>query len=136
MHISANFVFGCILVFFIVAYYFGVTVTLTSDFGHLKLCAEHISILYDIEIPFWDTYLGREMLHTVLGHCDLDLWPQNLIKSYPQHFSHIFLWHQYQIFVWMHQNNRDCRVPFLGNCDLDLWPQLYKNFVPSMSSIL
>ena len=27
----------------IVAYYFGVTVTLTSDFGLLKLCADYIS---------------------------------------------------------------------------------------------
>ena len=32
-----------IMVLLIVAYYFGVTVTLTSDFGLLKSCAEHIS---------------------------------------------------------------------------------------------
>ena len=31
------------MVLLIVAYYFGVTVTLTSDFGLLKSCAEHIS---------------------------------------------------------------------------------------------
>ena len=31
-------------------------------------------ILYDIDIPYW----GSGMLHTALGHCDLDLWPQFL----------------------------------------------------------
>ena len=36
---------GCILVLLIVAYYFGVTVTLTSDFGLLKSCVEHISYI-------------------------------------------------------------------------------------------
>ena len=42
-HISANFVFGCILVLLVETHYFGVIVTLTSDFGLLKLCAEYIS---------------------------------------------------------------------------------------------
>ena len=31
------------IVLLIVAYYFEVTVTLTSDFGLLKMCGEHIS---------------------------------------------------------------------------------------------
>ena len=64
------------------------------------------------------------MLHTVLGHCDLDLWPQYLIKSYPQHISHIYV-ATISNFVWMHLNNRDSCEPSFGNCDLDLWPKLY-----------
>ena len=57
------------------------------------------------------------MLHTVLGHCDLDLWPQYLIKSYPQHISHIYV-ATISNFVWMHQNNRDRCVPSLATVTL------------------
>ena len=49
-------------------------------------------MLYDIEIPYWDTYWDSGMLHTVLGHLDLDLWSQNLNNyalTYPPHvFRH------------------------------------------------
>ena len=50
---QAYLVIGCILVLLIVAYYFGVTVTLLSDFDLSKSCASTSPILNDIEISYW-----------------------------------------------------------------------------------
>ena len=58
-----------------------------------------------------------------------------LTSKFDKMISHIFV-ATISNFVLMHQNNRDCSLPFLGNCDIDLWPQLYKNRVPSISSML
>ena len=55
------------MVLLIVAFYFGVTVTLTSDFGLLKSCAEHISFKIWHRKNIGDTCWGSGMLHTVLG---------------------------------------------------------------------
>ena len=60
------------------------------------------------EIPYW----GSGMLHTVLGHCDLDIWPKFLKKSIS---GKILKFH-----VWMHLDVGDCSILLLGNCDLDL----------------
>ena len=46
------------MVLLIVAYYFGVTVTLTSDFDLLKLCAEHISYTKWQRNPIWGLHVG------------------------------------------------------------------------------
>ena len=54
----ANFLLGYIRVLLIVAYYFGVTVGLTSDFGLLKTCGSIFPILHGIEIPYWAYMLG------------------------------------------------------------------------------
>ena len=56
------------------------------------------------------TCWGSGMLHTVLGHCDLDRWPQNLKTPYPQDISHIVLRQQSQFFVWMHRDVGDGSV--------------------------
>ena len=46
------------MVLLIVAYNFGVTVTLTSDFGLLKSCASIFFISHGIVIPYWEYMLG------------------------------------------------------------------------------
>ena len=47
------------MVLLTVAYYFGVTMTLTSDFGLLKSCVRSIfPILHGIEIPYRGYMLG------------------------------------------------------------------------------
>ena len=46
----SNFVFGCVLMLEIVAYYFLVTVTLTSDLKCINIVRSISFILYDIEL--------------------------------------------------------------------------------------
>ena len=60
------------MVLLIVAYYFGVTMTLTSDFGLLKSCVRSIfPILHGIEIPYWGYMLGWWNV----AYCFMSLWP-------------------------------------------------------------
>ena len=44
-----------------------------------------------------DTHWGIGMLHTVLGHCDLDLWPQYLKN--PEHTPMAY---NLKFRAWMH----------------------------------
>ena len=60
------------------------------------------------------------MSHTILGHCDLDLWPS--FKNYcVQSISLIFFEVGIPNFgVYMHLGMVKCHLPFSGHCDLDL----------------
>ena len=80
------------MVLLIVAYYTGVVVTLTSDFGLLKSCVEHISYTIWHRNRILGIHVGVvECCKLFFGHCDLDRWPQNLKTLYLQHISHICL---------------------------------------------
>ena len=76
------------------------------------------------------------MLHTVLGHCDLYRWTQNLNTSYPQHISHIFLRQQSQFFVRMHQDIGGCSVLLWATVTVTSGLSCIKNRVLSISSKL
>ena len=62
-----------------IAYYFGVTMTLASVIGLLKLCTCYMTY----KSHLGDTYWGSGILHTALCHYDLDLWPQFLKNRIP-----------------------------------------------------
>ena len=59
------------------------------------------------------------MSHTILGHCDLDLWPS--FKYYcVWSISLLFFEVRIPNLVYMQLGMGECHLLFLGHCDLDL----------------
>ena len=90
-HISANLLFGCIIVLLIVAYYFGVTLTLTSDYGLLKSCAEHFSYTTWHRNPILGIHY-REVECCILFKVTVKIKRSpNVNKTFPQRLDNVNL---------------------------------------------
>ena len=71
-----NLVGGCNLGWWNVMYHFMVTLTLSSDLVCRIIVFRPYLLYYlrwESQICFMDTSLDADALHTILGHCDIDL---------------------------------------------------------------